>query len=514
MQKVEEKIGLNAVVFTVTLRRASLTAIRRDDIALSVRRSISRLLGTIIDAVFMAAAAELSSGSLTVYDSRDRVNTVGNQFSNADDFVTFLTNSTANKASALSGGTAAASPKARRVSAQSLERAVEGKLVLHHGDDLLENEGGQRGLQLTLSTNSLSGETGDSDDERVRVAFNVLLPTLSAALQWTASPNALASNLSTVLAPAVKLILANLSTSPGGRVRRASVNSTNPAGNATNSSGSSAVQDDGGPLLVADVQLDASSLKTVTLIYKRTFWELVWKWILENIRNVIAGSCALILVITLMGVGKAWIASRNLKRKMWEKEFRERQVKRRLAEITSNSLKNPRNQDELIEEMSQLYPTLAKLAQSERRPQVWIDEDEDHHHVETTVLAFNASAPQRSPQTSPTSARSPMTAASDRSLSLLRSSRQISDVSPDAQYSGGDVVQRSSSVRMRSQNALQSINSSSSRTSQLALNASASSRALQSPTSTSPLSRAGGESLRSRTEDPDPDMFDRDSRYN
>lgn len=269
-----------------------MTSLMDPAVAFSLRSGISEAAGTIVDATFIASIHELSSGLVRVFTATSPINTVGNIYNTTDEFIETV--------EAISAGTKSSpSPKAlqralqidsRSTSRRSLsssdsistvvgKNAVERPLPVGDIDAELslfhESDSIARRLDLTLSPEGFVQTEPDAENTAVRVSVNVVMRSQALA-EVTKAALLESSNFSYYLIQTSLLIYANMTGADAAMAARRLINATDTQGGV--------------------VALNADSIKVVELQYTKSFWMLVWEWILANIRRVVGISCALIVV--------------------------------------------------------------------------------------------------------------------------------------------------------------------------------------------------------------------------
>ena len=303
MEFITEARGVSALSFAFTLYTGTIVALTDSDAAAALRGDIARAVGVVIDAAFVVSAVEYSTGTVRVFTARENLNTVGNVFNSTDELMDTVENVAAPVAPQVTPGVSPAARMRELTSARMhslsnyADGAVSGRAAPHSSDLSLFHDDPattkrQRRLELTLQAVGIpSIIKPEPANTQLRVSMNIVMRTAAQANAIAASP-AFRTNFTNLILSAAILMRANMT--------RAAAAAAIAALAARSLSGEASYG-----------ILDVSSIKVITLLYTKSFWGLVWDWILANLMRVLGLTSALIVFMLMMASAKAFIARRK-----------------------------------------------------------------------------------------------------------------------------------------------------------------------------------------------------------
>jgi len=226
------------------------------------------LPSAVVDQVYISGITAAATGAVTAYNSTARINVDGNVFSNVDAFFSALSSGASLSAGGGGGGTPAAAAAQRRVLRANLAFAAP-------KSGMTRRIGGaaRRASSLDLVVPAAAAPAPGST--AATVTFNVVFASVADAALVKASLTAPTIMGVTAAAAPVLRALA------GGGTSIAAALSNATRANVT-------------------AEVDAASVKSITLDFRRTVWLVFLQWLYDNIRVVLAGACVLIVGFTAL----------------------------------------------------------------------------------------------------------------------------------------------------------------------------------------------------------------------
>ena len=290
LRLVTETINMAAIVFDSYLSPSTVEIISNPDIGYAVRLAAANILSLsgvgMMDRVFIATVYEQDTDVMTFFNDSSPINRIGNYYETVDDaMIAIISGAAFDQPSVIISISPSPLPVAR------LLRNDDGtSVIVRIANSLATTTNSHRRLDLNFFTSNLT-KVKSTQSQVITIRFNVLFNSLSAA------NNALAVAKKTAddAAAAAAAVAAEAEAEEMARRNRRVIAATAP-----NAIVSAYISVGGSNAINATGSNDFNNAIVVELTYKKSYYALFLEWLQRNIKLVLGGTAAVIVLFFLI----------------------------------------------------------------------------------------------------------------------------------------------------------------------------------------------------------------------